>query len=101
MVSTGCARRTSRGAGFRKPRPSSHRSSRERESPMVGDMTWRAKLLELLADGAFADPDARIDFASLDALMDRIEADPELAARLDELPAASLRDELLRLLQED
>lgn len=60
-------------------------------------MEWRHRLLELLARGTRARSGKRFDPELIVRLHDRIEADPELSARLSGLDKQEFHSEFLML----
>ncbi|MGH0033758.1 MAG: hypothetical protein ACQGVK_01880 [Myxococcota bacterium] len=67
---------------------------------MDTEMTWRDKLLKLLADGALEGGGARLDRNRLKSVIEQIESAPDLAERLDRLCLDELGAEIRRLVDE-
>ena len=64
-------------------------------------MGWRDHALRLLARGIVSSSGEALDPQVLIRVFDRIGADPALAARLDELDEAGVRDELVALYESE
>jgi len=60
-------------------------------------MGWRDRLLRMLARGVRTRDGETLDSEVVIAVLDRIDADPALSERLDELEEPTLRAEFLRL----